>query len=208
MERADIIRGIKAALDRGYSLEKIINSYIKTGYKKEDVIDSARRVAEELNIELPESVKALIQAPIVKLPPVRVPPAKAPVSKPKLPPRQIQHPKLTPPKPTKPAKPKDYFPEENPPDYLLQILKYAPPETKPSEIPREKIPPATKKPEQVYKKQKLKQELVRLEESRQRKSVTALFIMLIICSALLFVSLILLLIFKTRVIDFLNSLSA
>ena len=181
MEKPDIIKGIKAALDRGFSIEKIINSYVKAGYNREDVIDSAKRVASDEGIELPVSI--IRAKPTIKY---RAPPRL--IIKPRLPPQRrpigIQ-PKI---------KTKIYFPEEAQQE-SLQIKKYAPPETT-------EILPI------IEEKQELREEHRRIEkEPRDRKGITVVFILLIICASLLFVSLVFLLIFRTRVVEFLNSLS-
>lgn len=42
MERPELISGIKNAIERGYSLDLAIQSFINAGYSKQDVQDSAR----------------------------------------------------------------------------------------------------------------------------------------------------------------------
>lgn len=202
MERADIIRGIKAALDRGFSIEKIIKSYVKAGYNKEDVIDSAKRVASELGIELPTSIvraKPTIK-PEFKLQPKLI-------IKPKLPPGMQRLVRPIPLKrlPPRPIKPKVYFPEEAPSESLQQISKYAPPKIKREikEAPVREIREEQSTDGKIQKEEKV----LKTKEPVRRKGVTALFVLLIICASLLLVSLILLLIFKTNVIEFLNNLS-
>lgn len=42
MERPEIIDGLKNAVDRGYSIELAVSSFISAGYNKQDVLDSAK----------------------------------------------------------------------------------------------------------------------------------------------------------------------
>jgi len=42
MERPEIIDGLKNAIDRGYSIEIAISSFINAGYNRQDVLDSAK----------------------------------------------------------------------------------------------------------------------------------------------------------------------
>lgn len=42
MERPEIIDGLKNAIDRGYSLEIAVSSFINAGYNQQDVLDSAK----------------------------------------------------------------------------------------------------------------------------------------------------------------------
>jgi hypothetical protein len=41
VERTEIISGLKNAVDRGYSLNKAVESFFNAGYSRQDVIDSA-----------------------------------------------------------------------------------------------------------------------------------------------------------------------
>ncbi len=42
MERPEIIDGLKNAVDRGYSIELAVSSFLNAGYNKQDVLDSAK----------------------------------------------------------------------------------------------------------------------------------------------------------------------
>lgn len=42
MERPEIIDGLKNAIDRGYSIEIAVSSFINAGYNRQDVLDSAK----------------------------------------------------------------------------------------------------------------------------------------------------------------------
>jgi hypothetical protein len=42
MEKEEIISGLRNALDRGYSLDLAVQSFVNAGYSKQDVLDSAR----------------------------------------------------------------------------------------------------------------------------------------------------------------------
>lgn len=44
MYRAEIIAGLKNTMDRGYTLEQAIQTFINAGYPKDDVLDSAERL--------------------------------------------------------------------------------------------------------------------------------------------------------------------
>ena len=212
MEKPDIIRGIKSALDRGFSIEKIINSYLKAGYNKEDVIDSAKRVASDLGIELPTSiiaqkpVKLIFKSPLPTKNLMIKPRLQAPQQRAvQLPQRPI---KLIPPKP---IKPKAYFPEESQPESMQKIMKYAPPETKQiPEIPEKKLEQKPMKEEIRKEHAQMKTEIKKEElvKSIDGESKNVFLILLAICASLLFVFLILLLIFREGIVEFLNNLSA
>lgn len=45
MERPEIIEGLKHAIDRGYSLDIAVSSFINAGYNRQDVIDSSRKLS-------------------------------------------------------------------------------------------------------------------------------------------------------------------
>lgn len=42
MEKQDIISGLRNAVDRGYSIELAVQSFMNAGYNKQDVLDSAK----------------------------------------------------------------------------------------------------------------------------------------------------------------------
>jgi hypothetical protein len=44
MERSEIVAGLRNAIDRGYSIDLAIQSFISAGYNKQDVLDSAASI--------------------------------------------------------------------------------------------------------------------------------------------------------------------
>ncbi len=47
MERQEITAGLKNALERGYSLELAVQSFINAGYNRQDAEDSAKSLSRE-----------------------------------------------------------------------------------------------------------------------------------------------------------------
>lgn len=47
MYKPEIVAGLKNTMERGYSLERAIESFINAGYSREDVIDSAEQLKQE-----------------------------------------------------------------------------------------------------------------------------------------------------------------
>ncbi len=47
MYKVEIVAGLKSTMDRGYTLEQAIQTFINAGYPKEDVLDSAERLRKE-----------------------------------------------------------------------------------------------------------------------------------------------------------------
>ncbi len=70
-EKPEIVAGLKNAVERGYPLQQAIQSFINSGYNRQDVLDSANIInasviskmpatpAEAIKPEAPESINAL-----------------------------------------------------------------------------------------------------------------------------------------------------
>lgn len=63
MERQEIIAGLRQAIERGYSLELAIQSFINSGYNRQDVLDSARNINQTVISRMPISPLPEIQPP-------------------------------------------------------------------------------------------------------------------------------------------------
>lgn len=50
MENQDIISGLRNAVERGYSIELAVQSFVNAGYSKQDVLDSAKLLGYGNNI--------------------------------------------------------------------------------------------------------------------------------------------------------------
>jgi len=61
MYKEEIVAGLKNTMDRGYTLEQAVHSFINAGYAKEDVLDSAERLKQQpllsMQVTAPEEVK-------------------------------------------------------------------------------------------------------------------------------------------------------
>ncbi len=61
MYKEEIVAGLKNTMDRGYTLEQAVYSFINAGYTKEDVLDSAERLKRQpiltMQVTAPEEVK-------------------------------------------------------------------------------------------------------------------------------------------------------
>lgn len=66
MERPEIVSGLKNAVERGYSIELAVQSFVNAGYNRQDVADSARIISGgtlsslEPVIQQPDSAKIQI----------------------------------------------------------------------------------------------------------------------------------------------------
>ncbi|MBM3234205.1 hypothetical protein FJZ19_03855 [Candidatus Pacearchaeota archaeon] len=65
MQRADIVAGLKNAIERGYSLELAIQSFISAGYNRQDVLDSAASIGgvmmQHPQLQAPQTTPQLSQ---------------------------------------------------------------------------------------------------------------------------------------------------
>jgi len=52
-EKSEIIAGLKNAVERGYPLEAAIQTFINSGYNRQDVLDSAKNINEAVISKLP-----------------------------------------------------------------------------------------------------------------------------------------------------------
>lgn len=52
-ERPEIIAGLRNAVERGYSLNQAVQSFINSGYNRQDVLDSARNLNEAVISRIP-----------------------------------------------------------------------------------------------------------------------------------------------------------
>lgn len=61
MYKEEIVAGLKNTMDRGYTLEQAVYSFINAGYTKEDVLDSAERLKQQplltMQVTAPEEVR-------------------------------------------------------------------------------------------------------------------------------------------------------
>jgi hypothetical protein len=72
-ERPEIVSGLKNAIDRGYSLDLAVQSFVNAGYNKQDVIDSARVLGGTF-LEVPvRPLPQPVQPPRVQPPKVQAP---------------------------------------------------------------------------------------------------------------------------------------
>jgi len=64
MERQDIISGLRNAVERGYSIELAVQSFINAGYSRQDVLDSAKVLGYNSSIisNLPQTQQETSQA--------------------------------------------------------------------------------------------------------------------------------------------------
>ena len=80
-ERTEIIAGLKSAIERGYDLDQAIQSFINSGYNRQDIEDSARTISEAVISKIPSeqtpqykqvpamsaSMQATVQMPVQQL---------------------------------------------------------------------------------------------------------------------------------------------
>jgi len=67
MERVEIIAGLRSAVEKGYSLQQAMQSFINAGYNEQDVKDSARTLGGIIT-EIPEIPLQQYQPVIPSLP--------------------------------------------------------------------------------------------------------------------------------------------
>lgn len=82
-EKPEFIAGLKNAVERGYSLELAIQSFVNSGYNRQDVLDSARTIDNSIISKIPFN-------PLEFLPKQQNQPAIQPRIQPQLQPQQIQ----------------------------------------------------------------------------------------------------------------------
>lgn len=60
MEKQEIVAGLKSALERGYSIQQAIQSFINSGYNRQDVLDSARNINTAVISKIPVQPSELV----------------------------------------------------------------------------------------------------------------------------------------------------
>lgn len=63
MYKVEIVAGLKNTMDRGYTLEQAIQSFINAGYPKEDVLDSAERLRGEPELAMQVTAPVEVKEP-------------------------------------------------------------------------------------------------------------------------------------------------
>ena len=66
-EKPEIIAGLKNAVERGYSLEQALQSFINSGYNKQDVLDSAKNINPAIISKMPITQAEIRQPPMPEL---------------------------------------------------------------------------------------------------------------------------------------------
>lgn len=59
-EKQEIVAGLKSALERGYSIQQAIQSFINSGYNRQDVLDSARNINVAVISKIPIQPSELV----------------------------------------------------------------------------------------------------------------------------------------------------
>ena len=77
MVREDIVSGLRNAVERGYSIDVAINSFVNSGYKKEEVAEAAAYLGVVPAIAMPKTneltIKQAISSPTIEVSQSQIP---------------------------------------------------------------------------------------------------------------------------------------